>query len=128
MHNLPLVEIDIGLLADDVRVTTSHSLNPRQSEHDLVLSIDVGVQQTENVLELNICGAQQLLASLLSRFPLDIMINSNVRSAGTTKLMITLESWGGDGESRGELREGRGWVEGRILMEGFGNTSQLPLY
>ena len=56
-QSLPLVEINISLLADDVRVTSSNSLDLGQGEHDLSLSIDVGVEQTQNVLELNVgCG------------------------------------------------------------------------
>jgi len=46
-----LGKVDIGLLAHDVRVSPSDTLDLGQSVHDLALSIDVGVQQTENVLE-----------------------------------------------------------------------------
>ena len=37
----PLVEIDIGLLADQVGVTTTDTLDLRQGVHDLLLSIDL---------------------------------------------------------------------------------------
>jgi hypothetical protein len=40
---LPLVEIDIGLLANYVRVATSYTLDLGQGIHDLALSIDIGV-------------------------------------------------------------------------------------
>lgn len=43
---LPLVEVDIGLLADDVRVTPSDSLDLGEGEHDLPLSVNVGVEET----------------------------------------------------------------------------------
>jgi hypothetical protein len=41
---LPLVEIDIGLLADKVGVTTSDTLYLGQGVHDLLLSFDIGVE------------------------------------------------------------------------------------
>jgi hypothetical protein len=42
--NSPLVQINIGLLADNVGVATPNTLDLGQSVHDLALSIDVGVQ------------------------------------------------------------------------------------
>lgn len=42
-HCLPLAEIDIGLLADQVGVTTTNTLDFGQGEHDLLLSFDVGI-------------------------------------------------------------------------------------
>jgi len=41
-----LVEIDIGLLADQVRVTASNTLNFGQGVHDLLLSFDIGIEKT----------------------------------------------------------------------------------
>ena len=54
LKHLPLAEVDIGLLADYVRVSSSDSLDLGEGEDDLSLSIDVGVEETQNVLEL--CG------------------------------------------------------------------------
>lgn len=39
-----LVEIDIGLFANQVRVSTTNTLDLCKGEHDLVLSIDIGIQ------------------------------------------------------------------------------------
>ena len=39
------------LLDDDVGVSSTHTFDFCQCEHDLVLSVDVCVEQTENVLE-----------------------------------------------------------------------------
>jgi hypothetical protein len=50
MQNSPLVQVDIGLLADQVRVTTTNTLDLGKGEHDLSTTLDVGVQQTQNVL------------------------------------------------------------------------------
>ena len=49
-----LVEVDIGLLADQVGVSTTNTLDLGQGEHDLPSSINVGVEQTENVLERDV--------------------------------------------------------------------------
>ena len=46
-----LAEIDIGLLADQVGVAATDTLDLGQGVHDLLLSIDVCVQQTDDVLE-----------------------------------------------------------------------------
>ena len=45
-------EGDIGLLQAKVGVTTTNTLDGSQSEHDASLSIDVGVKNTKNVLEV----------------------------------------------------------------------------
>jgi hypothetical protein len=46
-----LGEIDIGLLADQVGVAATDTLDLGQGVHDLLLAIDVRVQQTDDVLE-----------------------------------------------------------------------------
>jgi hypothetical protein len=48
---VPLVEVDVCLLDDDVGVSSAYTLDSGQGEHDLLLSINVGVEKTENVLE-----------------------------------------------------------------------------
>jgi hypothetical protein len=48
--DLPLVEINIGLLADQVGVSSSNTLDLGQGDHDLSSTLDVGVEETENVL------------------------------------------------------------------------------
>ena len=45
-------EGDIGLLQAKIGVTTTNTLDGGQSEHDASLSIDVGVKNTKNVLEV----------------------------------------------------------------------------
>ena len=49
---VPLVEIDIGLLADQVGVTATDTLDLRQGVHDFAFTVDIGVKQTENVLQI----------------------------------------------------------------------------
>ena len=46
-----LAQINIGLLADQVGVAATDTLYLGQGVHDLLLSIDVCVQQTDDVLE-----------------------------------------------------------------------------
>jgi len=43
---VPLVEVDVGLLADQVGVAAPDTLDLGQGVHDLLLAIDVGVEQT----------------------------------------------------------------------------------
>ena len=49
-NHAPLVQIDICLLTNDVGVPPANTLDLSQGVHDLTFSIDVSVQQTENVL------------------------------------------------------------------------------
>jgi hypothetical protein len=46
---IPLAKVDIGLLADQVGVTTADTLDLGQGVHNLLLSIDVGVQKTQDL-------------------------------------------------------------------------------
>ena len=48
---IPLVEVDVGFLDDDVGVSSAYTPDSGQGEHDLFLSINVGVEKTEDVLE-----------------------------------------------------------------------------
>ena len=49
-----LVQVNIGLLADQVGVTTTDTLDLGQGVHDLLLAIDVGVQKTQDELEVRL--------------------------------------------------------------------------
>ena len=46
----PLVEVDIGLLADQAGVPPTDTLNLRQGVHNLALAVHIGVQKTADVL------------------------------------------------------------------------------
>ena len=48
---IPLVQVDIGFLADQVGVSSAHTLDFGQGVHDLLLAIDIGVEDTENELD-----------------------------------------------------------------------------
>jgi hypothetical protein len=49
-----LVQIDIGLLADQVRVSATDTLDLGQGVHDLLLAVDIGVQKTQDELEVRL--------------------------------------------------------------------------
>ena len=49
----PFFEVDIGLLADKIGVPPANTLDFSQSVHDLALAIDVGVEETQDVLYLS---------------------------------------------------------------------------
>jgi hypothetical protein len=52
---VPLVHVYIGLLADNVRKTATNTFDGGKSKHNLLFAINVGVQNTKNVLEFLIC-------------------------------------------------------------------------
>jgi hypothetical protein len=47
--NVPLVEIDVGLLAYKIGISAADTLDLGQGVHDLLLSIHVGVEETKNL-------------------------------------------------------------------------------
>ena len=54
-----LVQINIGLLADQVGVTATDTLDLGQGVHDLLLAIDVGVQKTQDELEVRLLSRDE---------------------------------------------------------------------
>jgi len=49
MNSVPLSQINIGLLANQVGVTATNTLDLGERVHDLLLSLDVCVQQTQDL-------------------------------------------------------------------------------
>jgi len=54
-----LGEVDIGLLADQVGVAATDTLDLGQGVHDLLLAINVGVEQTQNELEVRLFSGDE---------------------------------------------------------------------
>lgn len=66
LKNLPLVQVDIGFLADQVGVSTTDALDFSQGVHDLLLSIDVRVEETEDELEVGLLSSNERYESRVS--------------------------------------------------------------
>ena len=47
-----LVHVNVGLFADDVGETATDTLNRGHGVHNLLLAINVGTEDTQNVLEI----------------------------------------------------------------------------
>ena len=68
---IPLVQVDIGFFANQVRITASNTLDLGEGVHDLLLAIDVGVEETKNELEIRLltrdecCVRCQRIAAVL---------------------------------------------------------------
>lgn len=58
-QGLPFVEVDVGLLANQVGVTASNTLYLGKGVHDLLLSINVGVEETQDELEVRLFGRNE---------------------------------------------------------------------
>jgi hypothetical protein len=54
-----LVEVNIGLLADQVGVTATDTLDLGQGVHDLLLAVNIGVEQTKDVLEVRLLAGHE---------------------------------------------------------------------
>lgn len=50
--NKPFIQINIRLLTDQIRVAASHALDLRERVHDLLLAVDIGIEETEDELEV----------------------------------------------------------------------------
>jgi hypothetical protein len=57
--DLPLVEIHIGLLANQVGITAPNTLYLRQRVHDLLLAVDIGVEETKDELEVRLLSGDE---------------------------------------------------------------------
>jgi hypothetical protein len=82
-----LAEIDIGLLADQVGVAATDTLDLGQGVHDLLLSIDVRVQQTDDVLEAG--GGQHCASTFPMYSPYRQRCTLNEPQSRTTVLSST---------------------------------------
>ncbi len=51
---IPFVQVNVGFLANQIRVSPTNTLDLGQSVHDLLLAIDVGVEETKNELEVRL--------------------------------------------------------------------------
>lgn len=63
-----LVQVDIGLLADEVGVTATDTLDLGKGVDNLLLAVNVGVEQTQDELEVRL-EEQQPLASQMKLRP-----------------------------------------------------------
>jgi hypothetical protein len=59
-RGIPLVHVNACLLADQVGKATANTLDLGQGVHHLVLTIDVGVQDTQDVLKFFLVNDQRL--------------------------------------------------------------------
>ena len=81
--SVPLVEVDISLLADQVGVSSADTLDSGQGVHDLLFSIDVGVQQSQDELEVRLLATDESCARTLAFIRLFMM--SSVARCGQTR-------------------------------------------
>lgn len=58
-YHAPLVQIDIGLLAHQIRIAAPNTLDARQRIHDLLLAVDIGVQKTQDELEVRLLAGHE---------------------------------------------------------------------
>jgi hypothetical protein len=65
LSDVPFVEVYIGLLANQVGVTTPHTLDLGQGIHDLLLAIDVGVEKSEDELEVRLLPRDERCSLLM---------------------------------------------------------------
>lgn len=54
-----LVEVNISLLADQVGVTATDTLDLGQGVHNLLLAVNIGVEQTQDVLEVRLLAGHE---------------------------------------------------------------------
>jgi hypothetical protein len=55
-RTLPFTHVYVCLLANKVRKSSPHSLDGGQGKHDLLSSINIGIEHTQNMLKILICN------------------------------------------------------------------------
>ena len=55
----PLVQVDIGLFADQVGVAAANTLDLGEGVHDLLLAVNIGVEQTQDELEVRLLAGHE---------------------------------------------------------------------
>lgn len=63
---VPLVEVDVGLLADQVGVSATNTLDLGQGVHDLLLSVNIGVEKTEDELEVRLFAGYERYITVIA--------------------------------------------------------------
>ena len=58
-NQVPLLEVNLSLFADDVGETSSKTLDRGHGVHDVLLAVNIGVQHTQNMLKV-VGGDQRL--------------------------------------------------------------------
>jgi len=56
LKSIPLVHVNISFLADNVGQSPSNTFDRGKGKHNLLLTINVSVEHTQNVLKLLICN------------------------------------------------------------------------
>ena len=62
---IPLGQIDISLLADQVGISAANTLDLSQGVHDLLLSVNIGVKKTENELEVRLLAGYERYSEII---------------------------------------------------------------
>ena len=70
LGGIPLIQVHIGFFANQVGITASNALDLGEGVHDLLLAIDVGVEETEDELEVRLlprdesCNSRQRISAM----------------------------------------------------------------
>lgn len=60
------MEVDVGLLADQVGVSATNTLDLGQGVHDLLLSVNIGVEKTEDELEVRLFAGYERYITIIA--------------------------------------------------------------
>jgi hypothetical protein len=58
---LPLSQVHVGFLAYNIRVASTNTFNGGQSVHNFLFAINIGIEQTNNMLEVGLITDSQSL-------------------------------------------------------------------
>lgn len=59
LGGIPLIQVHIGFFANQVGVTASNALDLGEGVHDFLLAIDIGVEKTEDELEVRLLSRDE---------------------------------------------------------------------
>jgi hypothetical protein len=88
-----LAHVNFGLAADNSSVATTATLNGSQGELDLLLAINVGVEDTENVLEGRLLGNVQGLHAATGKGPVSKAAHKLIVQEGRARFRPSGDRW-----------------------------------
>lgn len=79
-----LVQVHFGLAADEASIAATATLDGSKGEHDLLASVNVGVEETENVLEAGLLGDVYRLNGWMRNIRVKVPLSEGVSRVADT--------------------------------------------
>ena len=86
---VPFAQVDIGLFADQIGISSTNTLDLGQGVHDLLLAIDVGIEKAKNELDYT---RVRLEGGQMSRCLVNVQFDFSPETSATFRLASHMSS------------------------------------